>query len=63
MIQIMFQELLKTKLNLIMKIEMLMQEDLEVQIIDLEGQFFQLINILEIIERTLKILVSIEIHN
>jgi hypothetical protein len=63
MIQIMFQELLKTKLNLIMKIEMLMQEDLEVQIIDLEGRFFQLINTLEIIERTLKILVSIEIHN
>ena len=55
MIQIMFQELLKIKLSLIMKIEMLMQEDLEVQIIDLEGQFFQLINILEIIERTLKI--------
>lgn len=42
---------------------MSMQGDLEAQIIDLEDQYFLLINIPEIIERTHKILVSIETHS
>jgi hypothetical protein len=47
-----------------MKIEILMQEGLEVTITDQEDLFYILpISILEIIEKMLKILVSIEIHS
>jgi hypothetical protein len=64
MIKTMLQDLLKTKLILITKTEKLMQEDQEAQITDQEDQYcIPLIKIQEIIEKMLKILVSIEIHN
>jgi hypothetical protein len=60
----MLQDLLKTKLILITKTEKLMQEDQEAQTTDQEDQYcIPLIKIQEIIEKMLKTLVSIEIHN
>lgn len=62
--QIMLQDLLKTKQNLIMMIEILMVEDLGVPITGQEDLFYILpISILEITGKMLKTLVSIETHS